>query len=165
MSLAQTAGRSMARRQLLWVVLAVSLALNLFFVAGALWIRLQQPLAPATPEERLQQMAGELNLDPQQRQAFAQYAQTMREELAQMRDSVRPLIGQAWSEVAKPRSDEGRVMQLLDQVAEQRRGFQQKLTAMTHSFLAQLSPEQRAKFIVLARHRPLPWHPPPGGSR
>jgi Spy/CpxP family protein refolding chaperone len=151
----------MTRRQWLWVLLAASLALNLFFVAGALWIRFNEPFAPATPDERLQQMARELGLDPPQRQAFVQYAQTMREQLAHMRESVRPLIGEAWSEVAKPQSDEGRVMQLLDRVAAERRGFQQKLTTMTHAFLAQLTPEQRAKFIVLARQRPLPWHPPP----
>jgi Spy/CpxP family protein refolding chaperone len=151
----------MTRRQWLWVLLAVSLALNLCFVAGAVWIRFNEPFASPTPEERLRQMAQELGLDPAQRQAFARYAQTMREELAQLREKVRPLIGEAWSEVAKSQSDEGRVMQLLDQAAAQRRGFQQKLTTMTHSFLAELTPEQRAKFIVLARQRPLPWHPPP----
>ncbi|HEY1299660.1 MAG TPA: periplasmic heavy metal sensor [Stellaceae bacterium] len=161
MILAQPTVRGIGPRQLLWVVLALSLALNLFFVVGAVWIRFHQPLAAATAEERLQQMAAELGLDPQQRGAFENYAQTMRAELEDMRQATRPLIREAWTEVAKPQADEGRVMQLLDQAAQRRRGFQQKLTTMTHAFLAQLSPEQRARFIVLARQRPLPWHAAP----
>ena len=45
-------GRSI-RQQILWAAISLSLALNLFFVAGALWTRLHVP-PPPTREARLE---------------------------------------------------------------------------------------------------------------
>jgi Spy/CpxP family protein refolding chaperone len=159
--------RSGTRQHLLRTLLALSLVLNLFFVVGALWIRIHAPAPPITPEQRLQQMAGELGLDAQQKQAFAHYSQTMRRRLDAMRESVGPLVAGAWAEVARPQADETKVMHLLDEAAQQRRAFVGQLTTTTLSFLATLSPEQRATFVELARQRPRPWTPQPhrDGSR
>ncbi len=162
MILAEPVARSGARQNWWKVLLALSLALNLFFVVGALWTRLHQPPPMLSPEDRLEQMAGELNLDTQQKQAFANYSQTIRDRIKAMRGAVQPLIASAWSEVAKPRADEAKVMQLFDQASEERRAFMRDLTTTTLGFLATLSPEQRAKFVQLARQRPRPWSPPPG---
>jgi Spy/CpxP family protein refolding chaperone len=160
MMLAEPAARSGARQHLFKVLLALSLALNLFFVVGAMWIRIHAPAPMPTPEDRLEQMSGELGLDAEQKQAFAHYSQTMRQRLQAMHGAVQPLIGNAWSEVAKPHADEAKVMQLFDQAAEERRGFMRDLTTTTLSFLATLSPEQRAKFVQLAHQHPRPWSPP-----
>jgi uncharacterized membrane protein len=149
------------RRQLLWVVLALSLALNLCFAAGALWVRLHPPVFRLTPEQRLQQMATELALDPQQQLAFAQYSQTMHRRLTEMREAVRPMVRAAWTEVKRPQADEAKVMQLLDQAAETRRGFLRQMTATTLAFMTTLSPQQRGKFVELAHQRPPPWTPAP----
>jgi Spy/CpxP family protein refolding chaperone len=144
------------RRPLLWVVVALSLALNLFFVAGALWTRLQAPPS-VTREERLQQMAQALALDPQQRLAFATYSQTMREQLLAMRDAAGPLVRAAWAEVSRPQADETKVMQLVDQAALARRGHLLQITATTIAFLKILSPEQRAEFVKLVHQGRPPW--------
>jgi Spy/CpxP family protein refolding chaperone len=45
-------------------------------------------------------------------------------------------------------------MQLFEEAAQQRRSFRRELATTTFSFLATLSPEQRAKFVELARQRP-----------
>ena len=45
-------------------------------------------------------------------------------------------------------------MQLFDQAGDQRRAFRRELGTATFAFLAKLSPEQRAKFVELARQRP-----------
>jgi uncharacterized membrane protein len=145
-----------ARHHLLWVIVSLSLALNLFFVAGALWTRLHAP-PPLTREERFDKMAAVLALDAQQRQAFAQYSQTMHGRLLEMRDATQPLVRAAWSEVAKPEADETRVMRLLDQAAQTRRGYLSEITAATIAFLKILSPEQRAKFVKSANQGPPPW--------
>ncbi len=155
------AGRG-TRFHLLKVLLALSLALNLFFVAGALWIRIHAPPPPISPEQRLENMAGELGFNPQQKAAFARYSQTMRERMQSMRDAVRPQVANAWSEVAKPQADETKVMQLLDAAAQTRRHFVHDLTATTLAFLATLSAEQRAKFVILIHQGPRPWSPPRG---
>lgn len=160
MILAQAAARGGARHHLLWVLLALSLALNLCFVAGAVWTRFHAPPPPIAAAERLRQMADTLGLDAPQRAAFERYSQTMRERLESMRQTVRPLVREAWSEVAKPQANETKVMQLLDQAAQKRRGIVRELTTTTLSFLSILSPEQRAKFVELAHQRPRPWSPP-----
>src|SRR4029077_9457792 len=139
------AARGSARRHLFWVVLTLSLALNLCFVAGALWIRFHGPPLPSSPEERLQQIEPELALNPGQKQVFDVYAHTVRSRLQSMRDATEPVIGTAWSELAKPDADETRVMQLFDEAAQQRRSYRRELATTTLSFLATLSPEQRAR--------------------
>jgi Spy/CpxP family protein refolding chaperone len=83
----------------------------------------------------------------------------MRERLQSMHEAIKPLVSDAWSEVAKPGADETKVMQLLDQAGQKRRGFVHGLTTTTLSFLAALSPEQRRKFVELAHQRPRPWSP------
>lgn len=143
-----------SRRQLFWVVLILSLALNLCFIAGALWIRLQGPPLPMSPEERLQLIEPQLALDPQQKAAFDQYARIVRSRMQSMHEAIEPSVGKAWSELAKPDADEAKIMQLFDQAGEQRRAFRRELGTATFAFLTKLTPEQRAKFVELARQRP-----------
>jgi Spy/CpxP family protein refolding chaperone len=151
---ASVALRPGSRQHLLWVVLILSLALNFCFIAGALWIRVQGPPHPMSPEQRLQQIEPQLALDPQQKAAFDQYAQTVRLRMQSMREAIEPLVGSAWSELAKPDADEAKIMQLFEQAGEQRRAFRRELGTATFTFLAKLTPEQRAKFVELARQRP-----------
>ena len=146
---------------MLKALLALSLALNLFFVDRRAVDRIHAPAPMLSPEDRLEQMAGALGLNPRQKQAFAHYSETMRERLQAMHGAVQPLIGNAWSEVGRPHADETKVMQFFDQAAQERRGFMRDLTTTTLSFLATLSPEQRAKFVQLAHQRPRPWSPAP----
>ncbi|HEX9535661.1 MAG TPA: periplasmic heavy metal sensor [Stellaceae bacterium] len=154
MTAASVALRPGSRRHLFWVVLILSLALNLCFIAGALWIRLQGPPLPMSPEERLQQIEPQLALDSQQKAAFDQYARTVRSRIQSMHEAIEPLVGKAWSELAKPDADDAKVMQLFDQAGEQRRAFRRELGTATFAFLTKLTPEQRAKFVKLARQRP-----------
>ena len=154
MTAASVALRPGSRQQLLWVVLILSLALNFCFIAGALWIRLQGAPLPMSPEERLQQIEPQLALSPPQKAAFDEYARTVRSRMQSMHEAVEPLVANAWSELAKPDADEAKVMLLFDQAGDQRRAFRRELGTATFAFLAKLSPEQRAKFVELARQRP-----------
>jgi Spy/CpxP family protein refolding chaperone len=151
---ASVALRPGSRRHLFWVALILSLALNLCFIAGALWIRVQGPPLPMSPEERLQQIEPQLALDSQQKAAFDQYARTVRSRMQSMHEAIEPSVGKAWSELAKPDADEAKIMQLFDQAGEQRRAFRRELGTATFAFLTKLTPEQRAKFVELARQRP-----------
>jgi Spy/CpxP family protein refolding chaperone len=152
------AARRNVRQQLLWVVFTLSLALNLFFVAGALWIRFHGPPLPMNLGERLDRIGAQLTLDPEQKQAFELYSQAVRARMQQMRDAVEPLTGNAWSEMAKPDADGTKVVQLFEDAAQKRRSFMRELAPVTLSFLATLSPQQRAKFVELVRLRP--WEQP-----
>ena len=154
MTAASVALRPGSRRHLFWVILVLSLALNLCFIAGALWIRVQGPPLPMSPEQRLQQIEPQLALNPQQKAAFDEYARTVRSRVQSMHEAIEPQVANAWFELAKPDADEAKVMLLFDQAGDQRRAFRRELGMATFTFLAKLTPEQRAKFVELARQRP-----------
>lgn len=164
MTLASAAARGATRHPLLWVALTLSLVLNLCFVAGALWIRIQGSAMPASPAERLQRIGTELVLDPQQRQAFERYSENVRSHMQQMRETVEPLMSAAWSELAKPDADPATAARLFDEAAQARHSLQRELLTPTLTFLATLSPEQRAKFVELFHQRPRSWGKPPQGG-
>jgi Spy/CpxP family protein refolding chaperone len=151
-----TLAGKVVRQQILWVAVSLSLALNVFFVAGALWTRFHAP-PPLTRAMRFDEMATALGLDQKQRQAFAGYSQIMQAQLEKTRDSAQPLVRAAWAEVSRPHADEAKVMQLLDQAALVRRAHLKQITTATIAFLQNLSPEQRAKFVTVAHRGPPPW--------
>ena len=152
MMVASVAARGGVRPYLLWLILTLSLALNLFFVAGALWIHFNGPPVP-NAEERLQRIGAQLGLDPHQKEEFEQYTEALRARMQAMRKAVGPLMHNAWAEVAKPDADEAKVLELFDEAGQTRRGFMRELAPVTLSFLAKLSPDQRAKFVELIQQR------------
>ena len=158
MSIASAAARGGVRSHLLWLILTLSLALNLFFMAGALWVHFNGPPVPMNAEERLQRIGAQLSLDPQQTKAFQQYSQAIRTRMQAMHKAVDPLMHNAWAEVAKPDADEAKVVQLFDEAGQTRRGLMRELAPVTLSFLAELSPEQRARFVQLVQQRPWEQH-------
>jgi Spy/CpxP family protein refolding chaperone len=152
-------------RSRLWAALfVVSLALNLCFVAGAVWSRLHPP--PARGDmEHYRQMASELDFDPQQRAAFDRYIAAMRARTDQMRQETDPLIGAAWEEIAKPQPDAAKVERLFEESSDKRRAFQQEAASQTLTMLATLSPAQRVKFVQLMRERRAAWRRGQAGAR
>lgn len=157
MTLVSTAARGNTRRHLVSLLVALSVALNLCFIAGALWIRIHGP-PPINVEDRLQRIGEKLDLDASQKDAFDRYSEAVRGRMRQMHHAVDPLVGKAWAEVAKPDADEAKATQLFDEAAQTRRGYMRELAPLTLSFLSTLSPEQRTKFVELIRQKP--WEQP-----
>jgi uncharacterized membrane protein len=145
------------RRQVLLAVLVISLALNLFFIAGAAWSRLHAPGARPSLEQQYQQIATELGLDARQRAGFDTYVSMMRDRSDKMRQEIAPLITGAWQEMAKPQANPDAVFKLFDAAADKWRGFQRESTVQTLDFLSILSPDQRTKFVAIARAHRAPW--------
>jgi Spy/CpxP family protein refolding chaperone len=155
-----TAGKTdaAARRSRLWIaLLAVSLVLNLCFIAGAVWSRLNPPPARVDLAERYRQMAAQLDLDPQQRAAFDRYVGAIRNRTDQMRQETDPLMSAAWQELGKPQPDNAKVAQLFDEAAEKRRATQHEATSQTIELLSTLSPAQRAKFVSIMHEWRAAW--------
>jgi Spy/CpxP family protein refolding chaperone len=152
-----TATPRWSRHRVLLILLIVSAALNVCFIAGAAWIHLQGPPRGPGVEERYRTMAAELDLDAKQRTEFDVYVAAMRARTAKMQQQVTPLMSAAWEEIAKPQADTAQVMRLFDEAAEKRREFQREATTQTFAFLAVLSPAQRGKFVALERERRGAW--------
>jgi Spy/CpxP family protein refolding chaperone len=141
-------------RRIVYAALGVSLVLNVFFIAGAVWTRTQPvPAASRGFEPRYQQMAGELGLDAQQRAAFDRYVAAMRTRGERMRQQIGPALSAAWEEAAKAQADRTQVLRLFDDAFDRRRQVQHDALTQTLDFMAVLSPAQRTKFVALSRER------------
>ena len=141
-------------RSRIWMaVLAVSLALNLLFVAGAVWSRVHHPPGDVPWQEQYQQIAGQLDLDAQQRAGFEKYVAAMHVRTDKMRQEIAPLIAGAWDEMAQPQANQTRAMQQFDEVSQKWREFQRESMVQTLDFLSVLSPAQRSKFVAIVKER------------
>jgi uncharacterized membrane protein len=141
-------------RRLLVVLLVLSGVLNLCFIGGVLWTRMHEP--PHGPG-RVQQIADELGLNPQQRAGFEQYFRLMRARGQLMRAELDPVVSQAWAEIAKPQPDQAKIDQDFEAAATKRHAFAHDATQNTLNFLATLSPDQRIKFVNLLREHRAFW--------
>ena len=151
-SLAEASGRRAAGGWLVWLALAVSLTLNVFFVGGLVWSHFNVP-PPRTALQRFQLVAAELQLTGPQKEAFEHFAVEMRRSGMQLHEGVQPLMQHVWEELGKAQPDEAALARSVDQITDNRRAYQHHLTQGLTRFLATLSPEQRARFIELARQR------------
>jgi uncharacterized membrane protein len=138
--------------RLLPAVLAVSVVLNLLFVAGGVWSRVEQP-APRGLDQRFEQIGAQLSLGPAQSAAFDTFIAELRRRGDKVQQQVAPLYRSAWEEAGKPVMDEAEVMRLFEAAFDGRLRVNRETTARMLDFLATLSPDQRARFVTLARDR------------
>jgi uncharacterized membrane protein len=148
------------RSRLTLVLLALSLALNVFFIGGVFWLKSQAMRAQMSPPERARLVARQLSLDDTQRAAFDQFIKTARQRTRELHETSTPLIEQAWGELAKPNPDEALLDRLAAESADNRRRYQVDLGHALRSFLATLSDEQRRTFVELLRQRQNRGMPP-----
>ena len=144
----QKAGRG---GRLLWIALALSLTLNVCFLAGLAWMHIH---APPPPIVRMQHFGDSLNLNGDQRQAYEQFLRTLRLRGRFVRESNQPLIQDLWNEIAKPTPDTAAVAKLADQVNSNRESLQRDVSTALDAFIKTLSPEQRAQLAAKAKAPP-----------
>lgn len=147
-----TRGGGLSRHRLVIAVLAISLALNVCVIAGALWNRANISEAQ-TASERFRKLETALNLNDQQRVAFEAYVAAARARNAQLRQDIDPMLDAAWAELAKEHPDEAVVMQHFGDASTRWRASQRETIDATLALLAALNPEQRTKFIAAERER------------
>lgn len=139
------------RSNVLWFLLAASLLLNVFFVAGVIWPGLMgHPHPPQGRDDPVAAAAEEFSLDDRQvaaLEALRQRIAERREESRGGRDSFRTLIIDA---LRQPDFDRAALAGSLEQ---RRRGSGDMVLDMTeelHGFLAGLAPDQKAAFLERA---------------
>jgi uncharacterized membrane protein len=140
------------RSRILPAVLAVSLVLNVLFVAGAVWGRIEE--APARGlDRRFERIGAQLALDATQRAAFDRLLAELRGRGDKVQQQVAPLYRAAWDAAGNPTAGADEVFRLFDAAFDKRRQLNRETTRETLDFLATLSPEQRGRFVALARER------------
>jgi uncharacterized membrane protein len=148
-SLAETGQRSGWRGRLVWVALALSLTLNVFFIGGLVWVKTF--MRPPPFSERLHAFGHTLHMTGPQRQAFEQFIRELRQHARAAREANQPLLAQIWTELAKPSPDNDLVTKLGAQVNDNRTAFQKEASSELLAFLKTLTPEQRAHIGEIVR--------------
>lgn len=140
-----------AARTLPWLLLALSLALNAFFVGGHLYTDAQLQQAENSAAERARLVAARLELDPAQTAAF----RTMRGRIEAAREDYDSAsakhVDVIWNELAEPEPDMAVVEEQLDRFWDSRKTLLKTNLSAASDFLDQLSHDQRREFISLSR--------------
>jgi len=129
------------------VALALSLALNVFFIGGLLYSKFVRPTPP------LIQLGRELNLEPDQRKAFQSFLKVVWSKGAALRDDNLKIGQQIWDELSQAKPDAQKLSALFAQVANNRRDYQTAVATALLPFLETLSLEQRERFIEISKRR------------
>src|SRR3954453_19348691 len=138
--------------RILSAVRSVSLVLNVLFVAGAVWGRIEE--APARGlDGRFERMGAQLVPESTQPVAFDRLLAELRGRGEKVQQQVAPLYRAAWDAAGNPTAGADEVFRLFDAAFDKRRQLNRETTRETLDFRATLSPEQRGRFVALARDR------------
>ena len=144
-------------KTVIYILLIVSLAFNVFFAVGYFQAGKQQDKA-RTVEGRARIMAEKLNLDPQQYEVFetllAEFSRTRKAKMAQREALIAELI--------KNQPDE-KILEDLT-IGDSARQNSLDRVAMMRKFIGILRPQQREMFleIIQSRNSSSQASPPPG---
>ncbi len=139
--------------KLVWILLGVSLAANLFFAAGALYSLYGGDHRGRPAAVSVDDVAERLALDPAQRDALQALRDEARNRPRPSREEREQRRATFLAELDKPEFDRARVEALM---AERMAGRQQRILGIAeelHGYLATLAPEQRAGFLEMAKER------------
>jgi len=137
----------LSKGRLVKVGLALSLALNVFFIGGLLYSKFVRPTPP------LVALGRELDLAPDQRQAFQGFLKVVRSKGAELRENNLKVGQQIWDELSQPKPDPQKLTVLFADYANNRRDYQTAIGTALLPFLETLNAEQRQRFIEISKHR------------
>ncbi len=139
--------------KLVWILLGVSLAANVFFAAGALYSLYGEDYRGRYAAVSVDDVAERLALSPAQRDALQALRDQARNRPRPSREEREARRAAFLAELAEPEFDRARVQALM---AERRAGRQERIldrAEALHGYLATLDPEQRAGFLEMAKER------------
>ena len=136
-----------------WILFAISLALNLFFGAGVIYSKLEADRRNMAPEERIAELAEQLQLSEAQQADLLALGEKSRERRQGQRGLWRERRQSLLAELAKPELDRVHLAELMRQGRDRRSSSYEELMVDLHGYLATLSDEQRAAFLEMAQDR------------
>ncbi|MHA1536845.1 MAG: periplasmic heavy metal sensor [Alphaproteobacteria bacterium] len=151
--MARQSNGALSWRVLPWVLLVLSLALNVFFVGGNVYTRMLVERVEKSPGERARIVARRLALDTRQREAFGDLRAKIRSRSQKYRAASRGSAARIWAEIAKDRPNKRVIERNLRTLSKNRLAFQTQASAIAIDFLARLDSEQKKLFLALAKQR------------
>jgi uncharacterized membrane protein len=143
----------MMRSKVLWFLLAASLALNVFFVAGVLYPQLMGHPYPPHGRDPVAAAAEDFALDERQVAALEALRSRIAERRNESRGDREGFQSIILDALSQPAFDRAALALALEQRREGSGDMVLDMTEDLHGFLAGLTPEQKSAFLERARER------------
>jgi Spy/CpxP family protein refolding chaperone len=135
-----------------WVLLAVSLALNLFLVAGFFWTRSAIAMW-RDPEARFEMLADRLDLTDPQRAQFRDAMEALKSKGFGRWEEHREARREIFDMALQPNPDRAAIVARIDEMTRERTQIMTETLDIMLPVLASLTPEQRAEMKKLMEER------------
>lgn len=143
----------MTKARLPWVLLAVSLALNLFFAGGVVYMKLMAERVTGGSDQRLEAVVERLDLSADRRAGLEALRAQVQQRMATLREERQESRKGMLAELARPELDRARLGELMHQGTAARAALFEELLVDLHAYLGTLSGEQRRAFLEMAEER------------
>lgn len=153
--------RAFSWRALPWVLFTISLALNVFFVGGHLYVQsragsqaAREAVTAKKPPSATKRLTVEqIGLDVAQRTQFNAMRTQIIARGKQYREVSRDNVERIWAELEKAKPSARVIEHNLRTLAENRFVFQRRAALHAIAFMAGLDANQKARFLELAKSR------------
>jgi Spy/CpxP family protein refolding chaperone len=143
------------KRRILWILLAGSLAFNGFFAFGFIQAR-NLVKKFQTPKGRVEILARQLKLTPQQKKVFWRERAAIAEQGLEIYRRLEKVQNRFFTEVQKEDPDREVIFQILSQTTDDQARYRQIRTEHWLNIMRSLSPEQRQIFVDIIRSKSFP---------
>lgn len=143
------------KRRIFWILLAGSLAFNGFFAFGFIQAR-NLVKKFQTPEGRVEILAQQLKLTPQQKKIFWREGAAIAKQGMEIYKRLEKVQNQFFAEVQKENPDREVIFQILSQTTDDQARYRQIRTEHWLNIMRSLRPEQRQIFVDIIRSKSLP---------
>jgi hypothetical protein len=140
------------KRRILWILLAGSLAFNGFFAFGYIQTR-NLVKNFQTPEGRVEILAQQLKLTPQQKKVFWREGTAIAKQGLEIYKKLEKVQNRFFTEVQKENPDREVIYQILSQTTDDRARYRQIRIEHWLNIMRSLSPEQRQIFVDIIRSK------------
>lgn len=138
-----------------WILLAISLAGNLFFIGGYLYGGRLVTGLEASPGTRLERLADRLELDAGQRRELHEASRALVSRAAEFSRSSRQQLQGFWRELARPEPDRQRLERQLQGLGKQELDYRRAVAIRIAGFMKHLQQKQRDELSRLLARRNL----------
>ncbi len=139
------------RRNILSLILIISLLLNVFFVGGYMFAQFRTRGLAHQPQ-RIQAVVKQLDLTPSQKQLFRQ----LKTEATGLRKSYRKQMAslrkRLWKTLASDSPDRSQVTDVIHKMSILREDYQTEIAGIIEKFLNVLNREQKQRFLRITNN-------------
>ncbi len=143
------------KRRILWILLAGSIAFNVFFAVG--FIQARHTVAKfQSPKGRAEILAERLRLTPEQQKVFWREGRAIARQGLEIAKEIDKVQNRFFAEVQKDNPNREIIFQILSQTNDERARLTRIRTEHWMVVMQSLTPAQRKMFVDLVRARVLP---------